>query len=304
MEKTLDSKVFDNLEKLQEILAEKYKIQAKIEDAPKQLSSQEELLARSKKEYIEKNEKYENIKSKVASIKEELEAAVKLREEGEKGMDNISTHREYEALEKQISEASAREVELRKDLQKEEKIFSELDENIKIDEMTISSLEKDLNEACASKDKEISKLKKELANLEKKEAAITPNIDPEIVYKFERIIQRNNEGIVYVKNGVCGGCHMLLPAQFANEVHDEKEILFCPYCSRILRYQESKDGEEETYYTMDDAGSLADLDDDDLLLDDDDDDNESDGQEAKDDFSDDEDDEEVEDDDSDEESED
>jgi hypothetical protein len=29
-----------------------------------------------------------------------------------------------------------------------------------------------------------------------------------------------------------------------------------------LRWQESKDGEEETYYTIDTAGSLADLDDD------------------------------------------
>lgn len=293
MEKTLDmSKVFDNLEKLQGILAEKYKIQAKIEEAPKQLSSQEELLSRSKKEYIEKNSKYEEVKVKVDGIKEELEEAVKLREEGEKGMDNISTHREYEALEKQISEAGMREAELRKELQREEKNFAELDENIKADEMSIKSQEKDLNEARASLDKETSKLKKELASLEKKEAAITPNIDSEIVYKFERIIQRNNEGIVYVKNGVCGGCHMILPAQFANEVRDENEILFCPYCSRILRWQETKDGEEETFFTMDDAGSLADLDDDDFDGEEDDEDIEVEGDENKDDFVDDDDDEE------------
>nr|MCR5046829.1 nucleic acid-binding protein [Treponema sp.] len=117
-----------------------------------------------------------------------------------------------------------------------------------------------------------------------------------------RIIQRNNEGIVNVKNGVCGGCHMILPAQFANEVREEQEILFCPYCSRILRWQESKEGEEETFFTMDDAGSLADLDDDDLLDGDDEEEISEDDNEAKDDFiDDDEDEEEVED--SDEESE-
>lgn len=266
MEKTLDmSKVFDNLEKLQGILSEKYKVQEKIQEVPKQLSSQEELLSRLKKEYIEKNSKYEELKEKINSIKMELDEAVKSREEGEKGMDNISTHREYEALEKQISEASAKEADLRKELQKEEKIFAELDETIKADESCIKSQEKDLNESRASLDKETGSLKKELASLEKKEAALTPNIDPEIKYKFERIIQRNYEGIVNVKNGVCGGCHMILPAQFANEVRDENEILFCPYCSRILRWQETKDGEEEAYYTMTEAGSLADLDDDDLL---------------------------------------
>lgn len=298
MEKTLDmSKVFDNLEKLQGILSEKYQIQAKIQEVPKQLSSQEELLSRLKKEYIEKNSKYEELKVKIDGIKEELEEAVKNREEGEKGMDNISTHREYEALEKQISEASAKEADLRKDLQKEEKIFAELDETIKADESWIKSQEKDLNEARASLDKETGSLKKQLASLEKKEESLAPNIDPEIKYKFERIIQRNNEGIVNVKNGVCGGCHMILPAQFANEVRDENEILFCPYCSRILRWQETKDGEEETYFTMEDAGSLADLDDDLLDGEEDDEDIENGIDENKDDYvdDDDEDEEEVED---------
>ncbi len=298
MEKTLDmSKVFDNLEKLQGILSEKYQIQAKIQEVPKQLSSQEELLSRLKKEYIEKNSKYEELKEKINGIKEELEEAVKNREEGEKGMDNISTHREYEALEKQISEASAKEADLRKDLQKEEKIFAELDETIKADESWIKSQEKDLNEARASLDKETGSLKKQLASLEKKEESLAPNIDPEIKYKFERIILRNNEGIVNVKNGVCGGCHMILPAQFANEVRDENEILFCPYCSRILRWQETKDGEEETYFTMEDAGSLADLDDDLLDGEEDDEDIENGIDENKDDYvdDDDEDEEEVED---------
>ena len=305
MEKTLDmSKVFDNLEKLQGILSEKYQVQRKIEEVPKQLSSQEELLSRLKKEYIEKNAKYEELKGKVEAIKEELEEAVKNREAGEKGMDNISTHREYEALEKQISEASEKEAGLRKDLQKEEKNFAELDENIKADESWIKAQEKDLNEARASLDKETGSLKKELASLEKKEANIAPNIDPEIKYKFERIIQRNNEGIVYVKNGVCGGCHMILPAQFANEVREEQEILFCPYCSRILRWQETKDGEEETFFTMDDAGSLADLDDDDTLGEDDDEDIIDDGNESKDEYLDDDEDEEDEVEESDEDSED
>ncbi|MDE6719609.1 MAG: nucleic acid-binding protein, partial [Treponemataceae bacterium] len=99
-----------------------------------------------------------------------------------------------------------------------------------------------------------------LSALEKKESAIAPGLDQEIVYKFQRIIQRNSEGIVAVKGGVCGGCHMILPAQFANEVHDGEKILFCPYCSRILFYQETKEDEEE-YFAMNDAGSLLDLDD-------------------------------------------
>ena len=261
MEKTLEmNEVLESLKKLQDILAQKYALKRKIEEAPKQLGSQEELLSRLKKEYIEKNSKYEALKERISEIKDHLEEAVKSREAGEKGMDSISTHREYEILDKQIAEATERESALRRELQKVDGNFAELNENIKSDENWIELQEKELNEARASLDKETNSLRKELSALEKKEAAIAPGLDQEIVYKFQRIIQRNSEGIVAVKGGVCGGCHMILPAQFANEVHDGEKILFCPYCSRILFYQETKEDEEE-YFAMNDAGSLLDLDD-------------------------------------------
>ena len=47
--------IFTKLKDLQEVLVEKYQIEAKKSEAPKQLSSQEELLAVLKKEYIAKN---------------------------------------------------------------------------------------------------------------------------------------------------------------------------------------------------------------------------------------------------------
>ena len=103
--------------------------------------------------------------------------------------------------------------------------------------------------------------KNELAELEAQEKEITPDLNQEIVYKFQRIIQRNNEGIVKVRNGVCTGCQMILPGQFANEVRDGEKILFCPYCSRILTYEEVKEDEVEDFSTLDETGSLADFDD-------------------------------------------
>lgn len=255
------TEVRDKLQLLQEVLTEKYSIEKDVEEAPRRLSSQEELLARLKKEYLEKNSVYEECKERVGKLTVELEEAVKSREEGEKGMDNIATHREYEALDKQITEATAKEAEVRKELDKEKKILNELNENLKIDESMIKAQENETNSLKSSIDKEISKYKTKLEKLSKKEAEVTEGLDTEIVYKFQRIIQRNSQGIVAVKNGVCEGCHMILPAQFANEVREGDKTLFCPYCSRILFYQESDDSEED-YYAMSEAGSLSDFEDD------------------------------------------
>ena len=84
----------------------------------------------------------------------------------------------------------------------------------------------------------------------------------EILFKFQRIIQRNSEGIVSVRNGVCSGCHMILPANFANEVREGEDINFCPYCSRILYYEEVSEDQAEDYFDIGAAGSLSGLDDD------------------------------------------
>lgn len=263
--------VREKLQLLQDVLSEKYSIEKKVEESPRQLSSQEELLTRLKKEYLEKNSVYEECKEKVGRLELELHEAEKSKEEGEKGMDNISTHREYEALEKQIQEATTKETRVRKELDKEKKNLNELNESLKMDESMIKSQETDLNAQKSSLEKQLSKFKTQLDKLEKKEAEVTEGLDTEIVYKFQRIIQRNNQGIVAVKGGVCEGCHMFLPAQFTNEVREGDKTLFCPYCSRILYYQESTEPEED-YYSMAEAGSLSGFEDDfaDEKLDDDD----------------------------------
>ncbi|MBQ5571208.1 MAG: nucleic acid-binding protein, partial [Treponema sp.] len=138
------SDILDKLESLQNVLVEKYDIEAKMEDLPKSLIGSTESLEQFKKEYIEKNAEYESEKAKVTALKLELDEAVKAREAGEKGMDAIDTHREYDILSNQIKEAQNKENSLRKELAKEEKILAEQNENLKSEEELIAATEKDV----------------------------------------------------------------------------------------------------------------------------------------------------------------
>ena len=268
------TEVFENLKSLQEILVQKYELEGKKSDAPKQLSNQEDLLAKTQKEVIEQKSNYDATQEKVTQLKAQLEEAVKSREEGEKGVANSTTHREYEALEKQISEAKLLEEQVRKDLQHEEKDLAELNERLKNSEELIKFQESELNSSRDSLNKELSSYEQKLTKLKVEEDKVTKNINmiyageenaelkaQEILFKFQRIIQRNSEGIVSVRNGVCSGCHMILPANFANEVREGEDINFCPYCSRILYYEEVSEDQAEDYFDIGAAGSLAGLDD-------------------------------------------
>lgn len=255
------SEELDRLKSLQEVLANKYELEAQVEELPKSLDGETESLDRFKKEYILKNTEYEEKKAQVAQLKLELDEAQKKREEGEKGMDAITTHREYEILQKQIDEAQAVEDEKRKELQREEKALSELNDLLKEQENSISSIEKDVNESRENLDKEVAQLNTEIAELTKQENDICDGIDQEIIMKFQRIIRRNRKGIVAVTGNVCDGCHMVLPAQFANEVRHGDKILFCPYCSRILYYEEMADADAK-FYSLQDEETAEDTDED------------------------------------------
>jgi predicted nucleic acid-binding Zn-ribbon protein len=253
--------VFEKLRSLQEILSQKIRLEQEIVEIPKVLVTQEEMLSRLKKTFIDKNLEFEKSRETEIELKNLLMNAESMREKAEKNMDLVSTQRECEALEKEIRDAAEREQQYRKELQKEERILAELDEQIKQNTALIEQQEKDLAERKTGIEQEIGEKKTRLKELEDEEQALIPGLDPEVLFKFERIIRNKmGRGIVAIKGGVCTGCHMVLPVQFTNQVHQGEEIVFCPYCSRILFYEESEEG-EESFFDVEDSGSLSDLDD-------------------------------------------
>jgi predicted nucleic acid-binding Zn-ribbon protein len=250
----------EKLRNLQDILSEKIILEHEIEEIPKLLVTQEELLTRIKKSFIEKNLDYEKIKSSEIELRSMLKEAESMREKAEKNMDVINTQREYEALDKEIRDASEKEQQYRKELQQKERQLLDINEQLKQNTDLIEQQEAELAERRAVIEAELSDKKKQIDALVKKEKKITADLDTETVFKFERIIRNKSSGIVAVKGNVCMGCHMILPIQFANKVHLGDEDVFCPYCSRYLYYEESSDSEEE-FFDTEDSGSLSDLDD-------------------------------------------
>ena len=250
----------DKLRTLQNILSEKISLEHDIQEIPKILGTQEELLTRLKKTFIEKNQDYEKVKAQEAECRTLLTEAESMREKSEKNMDVISTQREYEALDKEIRDASEKEQQYRKELQQKERLLAELDEQIQQNTALIEQQEKELAERRAGIESEIAEKKGQVEKLLEEEQKLTGDLDQEVVFKFERIIRNKmGLGIVAIKGNVCMGCHMILPVQFANNVRLGDEFVFCPYCSRILYYEESTDGEAE-FFDAEDSGALSDLD--------------------------------------------
>ena len=80
-------------------------------------------------------------------------------------------------------------------------------------------------------------LKKELAALQQGRAELAAAVDESARNRYERLLKGKGDNVVVgVQNGVCGGCHMKLPAQLIVTCQGQKEIVTCSSCGRILYY--------------------------------------------------------------------
>jgi len=251
--------IYQRLRKLQHILFEKYKVQDEIKEIPTVIETNEQVLNRSKEKYIEQNSRLERAKEKLKSLRIRLEDAERQREAYEKQMDLISTQKEYEALDKEIKDAADKEQQLRKDILNEEKHIEELTSEIEDSEELIDIQEEELNKSKEKMELDLKERQSHLKKLENEESELVVDLDKDILFKFERIIKsKSGVGIVPIKDSVCTGCHMQLPDQFVNEVRRGNDFKFCPYCSRILFFEDEVD-EEAAAVQEEETGSLADL---------------------------------------------
>ena len=80
-------------------------------------------------------------------------------------------------------------------------------------------------------------LKKELAELKSNREELATAVDPTVRGRYERLMKSKGENVVVgVQHGVCGGCHMKLPAQILVACQANQEVVSCTNCGRILYF--------------------------------------------------------------------
>lgn len=80
-------------------------------------------------------------------------------------------------------------------------------------------------------------LKKELTELKSNREELASAVESGVRSRYERLFKSKGENVVVgVNHGVCGGCHMKLPAQILVACQSNQEVVSCTNCGRILYY--------------------------------------------------------------------
>jgi len=238
--------VYDKLKELQNVLLKEFEIESDIEEIPREFNNLKRKFTRIERNIKENEAAKIKYSDRIKQLYKEKEALLKNKGKYEGQISLIKTQKEYEAITSEIAQINEKIEKIEEELEEANRQIENLERMLQEQK----EIYKELNTTLRDKEKEVNaqiKLKqKELEKCLKEKQSISSGLDEEVIYKFEKIVKKKEGlGIVSIKNNVCMGCNMILPPQFVNDVRSEKEIIFCPNCTRILYYQEEEHPSEE-----------------------------------------------------------
>ena len=93
------------------------------------------------------------------------------------------------------------------------------------------------DELVVKLDEREQNLGRELAALQSNRGELAAAVDASVLARYERLVKSKGENVVVgIQHGVCGGCHMKLPAQILVACQAHQEVVSCTNCGRILYY--------------------------------------------------------------------
>lgn len=227
---------FDKLIRLQNVDIEINAVSALLEAVPARLESFEsdakaaaEGVTRAKDKLAANQKKRRDLEGDVKAVKEQ---AAKFKRQ----LNDVKTNKEYTALLKEIEEAQHKTERIEEEILGEMIAADDIEKEIKA-----SNSKKAADEARIQSEKQIVLAEKAAHEarrtaLEGEREAILPEIPPEQLKLYERIVRRmRGVALSAIKDDdFCSLCQMRVRPQMLNELMEMKQVILCEACGRIL----------------------------------------------------------------------
>ncbi|MBQ8863407.1 MAG: hypothetical protein IJ014_01505 [Rikenellaceae bacterium] len=175
----------------------------------------------------------------------ETDEAKMMIEKYEEQQKNVRNNREFDAITKEI-EFQKLEIELcakrLKEYSAEMKVKKKLAEDT---EALFAERKIDLDNKRGELEGIENETAEEMAVLRNQVAEAQTKIDERLLSAYQRIRHnmRNGLAVVTVKRDACGGCYNRIPPQRQVDIRQNKKIIICEYCGRILVNEPAADVE-------------------------------------------------------------
>jgi len=230
---------------LQKVDSEMITLERILEEAPKQLQSLQE-----KRQYLEQQqaviqEKIDVLMEQKGRIEGEIENDAQKVKKSKNKLMMVENTKEYHAMMREMDT-----MEKMNRMREEERSnlladLSDLEGRKEALQKDIDALSETISSQQANLDQELAEKRTRLAELDKDKKKASEAVPAPILTRYNFIRDRiPNPVIVPVSEGVCKGCHVVIPPQTFIDLQKGEQILSCPNCLRIIFWERHFSGNE------------------------------------------------------------
>jgi predicted nucleic acid-binding Zn-ribbon protein len=231
------------LEELQELDLKSDGSQARIQDALSEIEALDGRLQDSQAAVEAKSAEIETIESERRALEENLSVENANITRSEANLKGITTQKEYQAVNKEITSAKKLIVELEDQILQKISRLEELKVELTAMQEDLAALDKNL---AVQKEEIQARIKSEedsVAADAKARAETIKTIPSSILKRYEKLREvRRGIAVVEARDGGCLGCNMQIPPQMYNNLYRGEELVTCPHCQRILILKQGQQG--------------------------------------------------------------
>jgi uncharacterized protein len=193
------------------------------------------------------NTELENVKKIIADKKIErknfdmelADAETKIKKH-QTELNAVKSNDAYKALVKEIEDGKKRKDEVETLILGNMENIDKLNNDLNVLNSKSIEMQKQAKEKIDQMNNEINNLKSDLEKEQNTRNEIASSVPASLLKTYDKIRQhRGGKGIAEIKSNICYGCHLSLAPQIINEVLQDKEIVFCENCGRILYVNDS-----------------------------------------------------------------
>ncbi len=158
---------------------------------------------------------------------------------------SVKNNKEYQALIKEIEELDNKNSQIEDKMLEYLDYIDETEKQIGFKKKALIAFSKEVEEEKNNVIQKSEEDKRRLVELNREREETLKEIDSPLVDKYNMV--RETVGritIVRVKDSVCLGCNMNMPAQKYNELQRCDSLQFCPHCHRIIYWKNHNERSE------------------------------------------------------------
>jgi hypothetical protein len=214
-------------------------IPAKLQASQTDLARVEALLESERTQLTETQRYYSEQKSQLQTEEATVSGAKHKLSLAKNSKEYVAAQREIEQTRESAQTREAEVAKLVEAIQAKEKLLADRAEELK---GLRSSIEKD-GEIAHTK---MAEVQKKIDALQVTRNKVAAGIRPDYLKRYGAIRMRRGLAVATVRNGTCLGCNMNVPPQLYNTLQRGNTLETCPYCHRIIYWEEIMKDESST----------------------------------------------------------